>query len=123
MALAEAVHGVAVLWHFSPGAHRMYTKEIRMQYLKPARGTLLVTFRLESRMRRAISDALARDGACDLVLSSDVVDGRETPVARCSATYTVFRDLHGQSAKSAGRTTIREDAGEAGGERGGRAGA
>lgn len=114
MALAEAVHGVAVMWHFSPGGHRMYTKEIRMRYLKPARGALRVTFRLDPAMRRDIGAALEREGACDLVLSSVVADRGGTPVARCNATYTVLRGLHGQPARTAARTTVREEAGDPG---------
>lgn len=110
MALAEAVHGVAVLWHFSPAGHRMYTKEIRMRYLKPARGALRVTFRLDPAVRNDIHAALERDGACDLVLSSVVADRGGTPVARCNATYTVLRVRDGHPAKSATRATIRETA-------------
>jgi uncharacterized protein (TIGR00369 family) len=91
MALAETVHGVAILWSFSPGAHRMFTKEIRVRFLKPARGTLLTTFALEREARSGVEAALGRDGACDLFLSSVVTDLDGALVAECDATYVVIR--------------------------------
>src|SRR5512143_1289363 len=50
-ALAESVHGIAVLWQFSPAEHAMVSRELRLEFVWPARGTLTAEFRLEEAVR------------------------------------------------------------------------
>jgi uncharacterized protein (TIGR00369 family) len=90
-ALAETVHGIAVLWQFPPAEHLMVSRELRVEYLAPGRGTLTTTFGLEQGVRRRIAEELARTGSCDLRLDSEVVDAGGKTVARLAGSYVVRR--------------------------------
>ncbi len=90
-ALAESVHGVAVLWQFSPSDHVMVTRQLRVEFLAPGRGTLFAEFALDRELRRSIAAELARSGRCDVRLASEVVDGRGNTVARLVGSYVIRR--------------------------------
>lgn len=89
-ALAETVHGMAVLWQFSPLAHRMFTKTAHLEFLAPGRGEL----RVEYGLSRALLDRIRRDlaqGRAEVRAESCVRDRRGALVAKLSATYVVLR--------------------------------
>ena len=88
-ALAETVHGVAVLWQFSPANHVMVTRALRMEFLAPGKGTLFVEFALNESVRSFIATELARRGRCELQLESEVTDAGGKTVARLAASYVV----------------------------------
>lgn len=91
LALAETVHGVAVLWQFSPADHRMVSLVSRMEYLAPARGELTVRFSLAEETRRRIEEELSATGVCKVELESSVADTAGTEVAHLTATYRIRR--------------------------------
>lgn len=91
IALAESVHGVAVLWQFSPSDHVMVTRELRVEFLAPGRGTLFVEFALDEELRRSIAAELARSGRCEVRLASEVADVGGNTVARLVGSYVIRR--------------------------------
>lgn len=91
MALAETVHGVAVLWQFPPARHRMVTRTTRLEFVAPARTRLSTTFCLDPETRGRIEADLAARGRCDVELGSTVVDDRGQDVARLVASYQIRR--------------------------------
>jgi uncharacterized protein (TIGR00369 family) len=88
-ALAETAHGVAVLWQFSPADHVMVTRELRLEFLAPGKGTLFVEFALGESVRRFIGRELARSGRCEVRLESAVTDAGGKTVARLAASYVI----------------------------------
>jgi acyl-coenzyme A thioesterase PaaI-like protein len=91
LALAETVHGVAVLWQFSPAEHRMVSTTSRMEFLAAARGELTTRFSLTPELERKISEELEATGFCETELQSSVLDHAGTEVARLTATYRIRR--------------------------------
>jgi 1,4-dihydroxy-2-naphthoyl-CoA hydrolase len=91
MALAESVHGVAVLWQFPPARHLMFAKESRIEFLAPARGELTVSFSLEPAVRDRIASELEANGRCLIELVSVVKARDGTDIARLTATYHLRR--------------------------------
>jgi acyl-coenzyme A thioesterase PaaI-like protein len=91
IALAESVHGVAVLWQFSPSDHVMVARELSVEFLAPGRGALFVEFALDASVRRSIGAELARNGRCDVRLASEVTDGGGKTVARLVGSYVIRR--------------------------------
>jgi acyl-coenzyme A thioesterase PaaI-like protein len=90
-ALAETVHGVAVLWQFSPARHAMVSRELHVEFIGPARGDLRVEFGLDDAQRRKIDAALSRQGRCDIQLECLVTDTSGVAVARLRGSYLVRR--------------------------------
>src|SRR5512140_661198 len=90
-ALAETVHGIAVFWQFAPALHSMVSRQARLDFLAPARGTLTCRFGLEESVIRRIANDLERQGACDVELSSEVRDAQGRVVARLVAVYAIRR--------------------------------
>jgi uncharacterized protein (TIGR00369 family) len=91
LALAETVHGVAVLWQFAPAMHRMFTKRAEIDFVTPGRGDLTVTFCLSAETKAAISSELDATGRSEVSLHSDVSDAEGRRVATLSATYVILR--------------------------------
>lgn len=91
LALAETVHGVALLWQFSPSEHLMFTKRAALEFLSPARGELRVSFGLDSTTRASVESALRSSGRCELSLTCTVTDRPGEPVAELDATYVIRR--------------------------------
>lgn len=91
LALAESVHGVAVLWQFSPATHSMVATTSRIEFLAPGRGELTVSFRLEPAVRDRIAAELDAGGRCLVELTSIVKDREGVDIARLTATYHIRR--------------------------------
>lgn len=91
MALAETVHGVAVLWQFSPVRHVMVTKTAHIEFLARVHTQLRTSFGLTSEAHKRIDTALATRGLCEIELESNVVDVDGRRVARLVATYQIRR--------------------------------
>ena len=91
MALAETVHGVAVLWQFAPARHVMFAKESQVQFLTPGRGDLFVRFGLDETMRSRIAAELEATSRCVIELASVVTDRQGAEVARLAASYHLRR--------------------------------
>jgi uncharacterized protein (TIGR00369 family) len=90
-ALAETAHGVAVLWQFPPATHLMVSRELRVEFVAPARGELRVEFSLDEAMRRGIEEGLAARGSLDFQLVSEVKDAGGRTVARLTGSYVIRR--------------------------------
>jgi len=90
-AFAETVHGVAVLWRFSPATHHMVTREAHLQFQAPARGPLHVEYLLEKELGERIAEDLDRGGRCEVTLRSAVTDDDGRVVASLLATYLIRR--------------------------------
>lgn len=90
-ALAETVHGVAVLWQFPPSRYRMFTKTAHIEFLAKARGDLYVTFGLPEPTRREIEAALQTRGRAEVTLQASVDSSDGHAVAMLCATYVVWR--------------------------------
>lgn len=90
-ALAETVHGMAVLWQFSPLAHRMFTKTAHLEFVAPGRGELRVEYGLSRELLDRIRRDLAGPGRTEIRAESCVRDRRGALVAKLSATYVVLR--------------------------------
>lgn len=90
-ALAETVHGVAVLWQFPPSRHRMFTKTAHIEFLARARGDLYVTFGLPEPTLREIEAALETCGRTEVTLQARVDSSDGHAVATLCATYVVLR--------------------------------
>ena len=69
----------------------MVTRELRVEFLAPGRGSLFVEFALDEASRRSISAELARTGSCDIRLSSEVADLGGNTVARLVGSYVIRR--------------------------------
>ena len=91
LALAETIHGVAVLWTFAPDKHRMFTKTAHIEYLAPGRGELSVEYCLSRNLRDRIERELAERARSEVTMESVVVDSRRKEIARLVATYVVLR--------------------------------
>ena len=91
LALAETVHGVAVLNRFAPADHLMVSKNSDLQFLKKARGDLFVLFRLGREREAYIEKQLKKHGVCEVQLESSVTDQRNDTVANLTATYHIKR--------------------------------
>jgi len=91
LALAETIHGVAVLWTFAPDKHRMFTKTARIEYLAPGRGELSVEYCLNRDLRDRIERELADRARSEVTMESVVVDSQRREIARLMATYVVLR--------------------------------
>jgi uncharacterized protein (TIGR00369 family) len=91
LALAETVHGVAVLWQFSPSDHRMVSTSSLIEFLAPARGELTTNFHLTPDQRSRIGEELRNTGAVEVELQSGVFDRAGTEVAHLTATYLIRR--------------------------------
>jgi uncharacterized protein (TIGR00369 family) len=90
-AFAETVHGVAVLWQFSPARHHMVTRQLRVEFCAPGRGTLRVEYRLDPSTLQAIEGDLARGGRSEFTLVSEVKNESGKVVARLEASYLLRR--------------------------------
>jgi len=112
-ALAETVHGVAVLWQFSPAEHRMVSTTSRMDFLAAARGELTTRFSLTPELRDRIGEELAETGVCEMELQSSVFDRAGTEVAQLTATYRIRRRQEPAATSSGNRSQpiseMRED--------------
>ena len=91
LAFAECIHGVAVLWRFSPASHRMVTKRAHMEYMAPGLGELYTRFALSSETCSFIASELAMAGTCEVELSSTVTDKEGTEIAKLRSTYQIRR--------------------------------
>ena len=94
MALAETVHGVAVLTRFKPDNHFMFTKEINLKYLKKATSELFVRFNLGQQILSKIENELNAHGIFELELESTVTDTSEASIAQLKAVYHIKRKSH-----------------------------
>jgi len=90
-ALAETVHGTAVMWQFSPLRHRMFTTKAYLEFLTPGRGELVVDYSLSSELLHRIGRELAEHGRSEVSAESFVRDGDGVIVAKLCATYVVLR--------------------------------
>lgn len=95
-ALAESVHGVAVLWQFPPANHHMVSRELRIQFVAPGRGRLTTEFALAEEVRRRIEADLTQSGSSEVELSCEVKGPQGATVARLTGSYVIRR--HGWSA-------------------------
>ena len=93
-ALAETVHGTAVLWQFSPVLHSMFTKTAYLEFLTLGRGELVVDYSLSRELLDRIGRELAEQGRSELSAESCVRDMDGEAVAKLSATYVVLRRIH-----------------------------
>lgn len=91
LALAETVHGAAILWRFTPDKHRMFTKSARIDYLTPGCGELFVEYRLSRELRERIESELAALDRAEVAMESIVTDGIGQHVARLNASYVILR--------------------------------
>lgn len=91
LAFAECIHGVAILWRFSPASHRMVTKRAHMEYVAPGFGDLYTRFVLSSETCSFIASEIARAGTCEVELSSTVTDKAGAEVAKLRGTYQIRR--------------------------------
>jgi len=90
-ALAETVHGTAVMWQFSPILHRMFTKTAHLEFLTPGRGELVVDYSLSRDLLLRIGSELTEQGRSEISAESCVRDMAGEIVAKLSATYVVLR--------------------------------
>ncbi len=90
-ALAETVHGTAVMWQFSPLRHRMFTRTANLEFLMPGRGELVVDYSLSSELLHRISGELTAQGRAEVSAKSCVRNLDGEIVAKLSATYVVLR--------------------------------
>ncbi len=91
MAFAECVHGVAVLWQFSPANYKMVTLHSKMKYLVPGYGTLFTRFKLSEITMADIDNELVSTGACNIELSSTVTDSNDKLIAILTNEYQITR--------------------------------
>jgi uncharacterized protein (TIGR00369 family) len=108
-ALAETVHGIAVLWQFSPAEHLMVSRELRMEFVAPGRGTLTAQFALDESVRRQIAAALAEKGSCEVQLKSEVRDAGGRTVARLTGTYLIRRRGRGDGGRGCALSGVRNE--------------
>ncbi len=93
MALAETVHGGAVLNKIGAFKNLMVTKNCNLTFLKKAKGDLKVQFKLSAEDETTIKRQLKKDGKCEIELLSTVTDDNGDKVAYLTATYHIKR-LH-----------------------------
>jgi len=95
-ALAETVHGTAVLWQFPPTLHRMFTKTAYLEFLAPGRGELIAEYSLSRELLDRIGRELDEHGRSEVSTASCVRDRDGEVVAILSATYVVLRGRCGE---------------------------
>lgn len=98
-ALAETVHGTAVMWQHSPRRHRMFTKTASLRFVAPGRGELFTTYALSDEIRSRLETELGTVGRCEVTAESRVRDANGAEVATLDATYVVLRS-HPDSGRS-----------------------
>jgi uncharacterized protein (TIGR00369 family) len=103
MALAETVHGVAVMWQFPPHRYSMVTKQAWIEFLAPGQGQLQTRFHLDAEVRTRLRTELAERGRCEVTLESRVTGAGGADVARLKATYVVRRRTSQPGSRVAGR--------------------
>ena len=91
MALAETVHGVAVLWQFAPRNHFMFTKATEMQFMAPGKGDLYVRFSLEEDEIQRLDNILEKQRKTEVTFQSLVTDESDQAVASLRNTYHLSR--------------------------------
>lgn len=91
VALAETVHGVAVLWRFSPSHHSMVSKEIRVVFLAPGRGILRSHFQLTPSLCENIAADLQAKKKCEIELVSLVTNQSGKEIARLTGKYVIWQ--------------------------------
>lgn len=91
MALAETVHGGAVLNKIGAFENLMVTKNCNIKFLKKAKGTLKVCFRLSDEEEAYIKHGLQETGNCEVELKSSVTDTQGDTVAELTALYHIRR--------------------------------
>ncbi len=96
LAFAECIHGIAVLWQFSPANHQMVTISSNMEYISPGYGELFSKYNLPSETISLIDKELTRSGIHIIKLSSTVVNKKGKKVAVLTNTYQIKR-RHGTS--------------------------
>jgi uncharacterized protein (TIGR00369 family) len=91
MALAETVHGGAVLNKIGAFENLMVTENCNLKFLKKAKGDLKVQFRLSAENEAAIKSHLNENGKCEIELVSAVTDDKGDTVAELTALYHITR--------------------------------
>ncbi len=91
MAFAECIHGIAVLWQFSPANHQMVTISSNMEYISPGYGELFSKYNLPSETINLIDEELTRTGVHIVRLSSTVVNKKGEKVAVLTNIYQIKR--------------------------------
>lgn len=91
LALAESVHGVAILWRFDPADHLMYTRRANLEFLSPGRTALTVRYVLSPQTIETIENRLRQAGRHEFDLECTVRDQEGEPIAHLSATYHLRR--------------------------------
>jgi acyl-coenzyme A thioesterase PaaI-like protein len=91
MALAETVHGGAVLNKIGAFENLMVTENCNLKFLKKAKGDLKVQFQLSAENEAAIKSHLNKNGKCEIELVSAVTDDKGYTVAELTALYHITR--------------------------------
>lgn len=91
LALAETVHGGAVLNKIGAFNYSMVTKSCHLTFLKKARGNLKVRFTLSPEDEAHIKRHLKDNGRCEIELVSLVTDDQGDPMAELTALYHIKR--------------------------------
>ena len=87
MALAETVHGGAVLHKIGAFENLMVTKKCVLKFFKRGRGNLKAHFNLSDENETYIKSHLEEDGRCEIELVSAVTDSHGDTAAALTALY------------------------------------
>ena len=90
-ALAETVHGGAVLNKIGAFENLIVSKNCNLKFLKKAKGNLKVSFMLSPEKEAYIKSHLENDGKCEIELVSEVKDSQDDIVAELTALYHIKR--------------------------------
>ena len=91
MALAETIHGGAVLNKIGAFENLMVTKNCELKFLKRGKGNLKVRFILSNESEAYIKRHLENEGKCEIELVSTVTDSQGDTVAVLTALYYIKR--------------------------------
>ena len=89
MALAETIHGMAVLQQIGTFDHLMVSENVNLQFVKKARGELEVAYELSDDTETYIKSELAGNGKCRVRLTNHLTDHAGDVVAEFSADYHI----------------------------------
>ena len=91
MALAETIHGMAVLDRFGAFDHLIVSKEVMLKFTKKAKGELEVAYNLPEETEALIERKLKDEVSCEVDLMANITDKENDTVAKMTATYHIRR--------------------------------
>ncbi len=91
MALGETIHGMAVLDRFGTFDHLIVSKDVKLKFVKKAKGVLEVAYELPDETEALIERKLNDNAKCEVDLIANITDKTGDTMTKMTATYHIRR--------------------------------